>query len=164
MKSAFAAAHGYRPSPGEVRSWENSLPVLATDLVESGLGDVVMLLEFELPIGGGRIDAVLIGSHPTGAPSVHVVENKQWTAIRPFGNGSMVAVTGLGAGGHTHPAQQTWGYCATLLDFIPWLQNAHVRGLANMHNAVAADLAGIRPPELILDDVEVLRNVRMYGC
>ena len=37
---------GRRPSPSEVLSWERSLPVLADDLVEAGLTNVEVLLEY----------------------------------------------------------------------------------------------------------------------
>ena len=52
---------GPRPSPGEARSWSRSIPVLAHDLVEAGLGNVEVLLEHRLPLTSRRVDAILAG-------------------------------------------------------------------------------------------------------
>ena len=44
LEERFLFDHGHRPSPGEVRSWAGSLPVLAADLCDAGLGQVEVLL------------------------------------------------------------------------------------------------------------------------
>ncbi|MHA3700646.1 hypothetical protein ACXR2U_00550 [Jatrophihabitans sp. YIM 134969] len=68
---------GRRPSPSERRSWDRSLPVLAEDLREAGLGNGEVLLEYQLPLTSQRADVVLAGTHPdTGRPSYVVVELK----------------------------------------------------------------------------------------
>ncbi len=70
----------HAPSPAEVRSWERSVPTLANDLVDIGLGDVEMLVEYKLPMSSKRADVVLAGQHPeTDEPSYVVVELKQWS-------------------------------------------------------------------------------------
>ncbi len=57
--------------PGERRSWRGSLPVLARDLVEAGLGDVEIIVEHRLPLSSKRVDAIIAGRHPeTGQPRV----------------------------------------------------------------------------------------------
>jgi hypothetical protein len=58
---------GPRPSPGEARSWDRSIPVLADDLVQAGLGNVEVLLEHRLPLSSRRVDAILAGRHPSAA-------------------------------------------------------------------------------------------------
>lgn len=55
---------GHRPSGSEVSSWEHSLPVLLTDLLEAGLGRVEVLVEHHLPLTSQRVDVVLAGAHP----------------------------------------------------------------------------------------------------
>ena len=40
---------GRRASEAEQRSWRRSLPALAQDLVDAGLGEVEMLVEYHLP-------------------------------------------------------------------------------------------------------------------
>ena len=70
MMAQMLATTGRRPSPGEVRSWKASLPILANDLVAAGLGNVEVLVEHQLPLSSGRIDAILAGHHPiSGDPS-----------------------------------------------------------------------------------------------
>src|SRR5699024_12512661 len=67
-------------APGEVRSRQRSLPVLLTDLVDAGLGDVEVLLEYKLPHISKRVDVVLCGIHPrTHDASYVLVELKQWS-------------------------------------------------------------------------------------
>src|SRR6201996_4271045 len=69
---------GFSPSASERKSWENSLPVLAKDLVEAGLGDVEMLIEYQLPLTSKRADVVLAGvDRRTGGDAYVVVELKQ---------------------------------------------------------------------------------------
>src|ERR1700727_3095861 len=61
---------GLKASPSEARSWDRSIPVLARDLVEAGLGDVEFLPEHKLPLSSRRGDPILAGRQPpTGRPS-----------------------------------------------------------------------------------------------
>ena len=86
----------------ERRSWDRSLPVLANDLVEAGLGDVEVLLEHRLPLSSKRVDAILAGRHPTsGAPSYVIIELKQWSDADLFEDDpKLVLIDGYGR----HPA------------------------------------------------------------
>src|SRR6185503_3634459 len=66
---------GHGVGQAERRSWERSLPILARDLVDAGLDQVEVLVEYRLPLTSMRIDAVLAGVHPrTGADSYVVIE------------------------------------------------------------------------------------------
>src|SRR5688572_13371218 len=70
----------FRPSPAELRSWDGSLPVLANDLVDAGLGDIEMLIEYQLPLTSKRADVVLAGvDRRTDGDAYLVVELKQWS-------------------------------------------------------------------------------------
>ncbi len=80
MVAKMLATTGRRPSDGEVRSWNASLPVLVNDLMHIGLQNIEVLFEQQLPLTSKRVDAVLAGVHPkTGMPSYVVVELKQWS-------------------------------------------------------------------------------------
>ena len=80
LSEQFRHQMGYNASPAEVRSWERSLQVLSGDLVDAGLGEVEVLVEYQLPLTSKRADVVLCGHNPrTGAPSYVVVELKQWS-------------------------------------------------------------------------------------
>lgn len=129
---------GWVPSEAERRSWRNSLPVLANDLVEAGLGDVEMLIEYQLPLTSKRADVVLAGvDRRTGRDAYVVVELKQWSHAELYeGNQRLIVVEGM----HReleHPLLQVQGYCDYIADFAASLHedDGAVRGVAYLHNA-----------------------------
>lgn len=130
---------GRLPSRAEVTSWERSLPVLAGDLVEAGLGSVEVLVDYQLPLTSKRADVVLAGAHPrTGKTSFVVVELKQWSrALRSEDNQELVLVDGFPRGPLLHPVAQVRGYCEYLLDFNKALHGLGdlVTGAAYLHDA-----------------------------
>lgn len=130
---------GRRAAPAEQTSWKRSLPAFAADLVDAGLGDVEMLVEYHLPLTSQRADVVLAGTHPrTGEASYVVVELKQWSAAYAFeGDPEILDVPGVPGGPRLHPVIQVRGYCEYLYDFARVLAD-HPDGLAGMaylHNA-----------------------------
>lgn len=134
---------GWSPSEAERKSWRRSLPVLATDLVEAGLGDVEMLIEYQLPLSSKRADVVLAGvDRRTGGDAYVVVELKQWSHAELYeGNSRLVVVEGM----HReleHPLLQVQGYCDYIADFAASLQGDDnlVRGVAYLHNAADLDI------------------------
>lgn len=134
---------GRNPTAAEQRSWQRSLPALRADLMDAGLGDVEVLLEFQLPLTSKRADVVLAGRHPrTGLPSYVIVELKQWSAAERFEDSDvLVRVESYGSHAVTHPSVQVDGYCDYLADFVAALgQQPHeLKGVAYLHNAT--DLA-----------------------
>lgn len=139
---------GARPSPAEARSWDRSIPVLARDLVEAGLGSVEVLLEHKLPLSSRRVDAVLAGRHPaTGAASYVIVELKQWSGAELYEEDPrLVLIDGYGHHPLLHPLDQVRGYCEYLIDFTPVLQDSKetVAGAAYLHNATEHGVAALR--------------------
>lgn len=135
--------HGRGSSPAEQRSWHNSLPVLADDLIEAGLENVEVLLEYQLPLTSKRADVVLAGQHPrTGRPSYVVVELKQWTSAHLWEDDeSLVLVDGMPGGPKLHPSKQVRGYCEYLVDFTRSLegQGDLVSGVAYLHNVTSTE-------------------------
>jgi len=136
------------PGPGERRSWRNSLPALARDLRDAGLGQVEVILEHRLPLSSKRADVVLAGAHPrTGAPSYVVVELKQWgSASRWEGSDTLVDVDGAPYRPALHPSTQVAGYVDYLRDFTASLAEAPdaVVGLAYLHNATDHSVEDLR--------------------
>ena len=130
---------GRRAAPAEQTSWRRSLPIFAADLVDAGLGDVEMLVEYHLPLTSQRADVVLAGTHPqTGQASYVVVELKQWSAAYAFeGDPEIVEVRGVPGGPRLHPVIQVRGYCEYLVDFARVLADRpdSVAGMAYLHNA-----------------------------
>jgi uncharacterized protein len=139
---------GYRPSAGEMRSWQSSLPVLAQDLSDAGLSDVEVLVEHRLPLTSKRADAVLCGVHPrTGEPSFLVVELKQWTqAHADDDDPHLVHVDAYGRTALLHPADQVAGYVAYFTDFLRALEHnpEAIQGAAYLHNATEAGVGSLR--------------------
>ena len=139
---------GTRPAPGERRSWSRSIPVLAHDLVQAGLGNVEVLLEHRLPLSSRRVDAIIAGRHPvTGAASYVIVELKQWSGAELFEEDpALVVIDGYGHHPRLHPLEQVRGYCEYLVDFLPALQaNVDaVSGVAYLHNATEFGVAPLR--------------------
>ncbi|QMW64916.1 DUF2075 domain-containing protein [Mumia sp. ZJ1417] len=134
---------GRSAPPTDVRSWERSLTVLANDLVDAGLTEVEVLVEYQLPLTSKRADVVLCGTHPqTGDSSYVVVELKQWTRAH-LAEDSVDVVELDGAGERLHPVEQVRRYCSHLGDFAAVLANNpdQLAGVAYLHNATDADVA-----------------------
>ena len=140
--------HDALPGRSERRSWSRSIPVLAHDLVEAGLGQVEVILEHRLPLSSRRVDAILAGRHPTtGAASYVVVELKQWSEAALFEDDpALVTINGYGRHPRLHPVEQVRGYCEYLRDFVPALQSDGdvVAGVAYLHNATEMGVAPLR--------------------
>ncbi|MFJ9557813.1 DNA/RNA helicase domain-containing protein [Nocardiopsis sp. NPDC101807] len=132
-------ATGRSPSPAEIRSWNRSLPALATDLVDAGLGDVEVLMEYRLPLSDKRVDVVLAGHHPeTDDPSYVVVELKQWSEAESWEEDpTMVLVPHQPGGPKLHPVLQVRDYCSYIGDFVSSVTDPEkqIRGAAYLHNA-----------------------------
>jgi hypothetical protein len=137
------ATTGRSPSESERKSWRRSLPILAHDLVEAGLGQVEMLIEYQLPYSSKRADVVLAGvDRRTGGDAYVVVELKQWSQAELYeGNELLVVVAGM----HReveHPLLQVQGYCDYIADYVASLRgnSQAVRGVAYLHNAADRDV------------------------
>lgn len=153
LTEQFVHTMAYRPSPGEIRSWERSLEVLTRDLMEAGLGEVEVLLEYKLPLTSKRADAVLCGVDPrTGDSSYVVVELKQWSDAQSLeGTDDQVVIENHLI--RLHPVLQVRGYCEYILDYVAGLEQSPERlaGVAYLHNATdqsVADLWALPPDAL----------------
>ncbi|TCC00531.1 DUF2075 domain-containing protein [Micromonospora zingiberis] len=139
-----AMRHGV--SPAEQRSWKSSLLVLAQDLADAGLGQVEVLVEYQLPLTSRRIDAVLAGVDPrSGDDSYLVVELKQWSYATAYEESDTLVAVEHARGARLHPGQQVADYCQYLIDFLGVLgrQQYPLHGAAYLHNAVDRDVADL---------------------
>lgn len=130
--------NGNRPSESEKRSWENSLRELSGLLVDANLGNLNVLVEYQLPYTSKRIDALLVGSHPKSQkPVLIAIELKQWTDVANYeGESEVVKVAAYGNSPILHPSLQVKKYCEYLLDFNRFASNdsTQVFGVAYLHN------------------------------
>jgi hypothetical protein len=127
-----------------MKSWDRSLPVLARDLIDAGLDQVEMLVEYRLPLTSKRADVVLAGvDRRTGGDKYVVVELKQWSQADLYEQDEqLVLVEGAPGGPRLHPVLQVEGYCEYLTDFLGVLEDRPdaVRGVAYLHNAADLDI------------------------
>lgn len=140
---AMTAGHG--AGRAERRSWERSIPVLAADLVEAGLGGVEMLLEFKLPLSSKRADVVLAGVSSSGEPTYVVVELKQWSEAHRFEDSdTLVSVSGYPRP-VLHPIDQVMAYAQYLQDFAVVLEEHpdRISSVAYLHNATDFGVADL---------------------
>jgi hypothetical protein len=135
---------GHRAADSEVRSWEQSLPVLAADLLDACLRDVEVLVEYQMPLSSKRIDVLLAGVHPrTGQPSYVVIELKQWSQAEALEDADdLVYVDAYGRHPVLHPVEQVRRYCAFLADFT--------RAFEHDPDALAGAATCTKPPISVL--------------
>jgi len=159
MTARMLHEHGVRPGPGEIRSWQASMPVLANDLIEAGLSNVEILVEQKLPLTSRRIDAVLAGVHPVTQKNSYVlIELKQWSQADLYEeNPELVLIDAYGGRPVSHPLAQVGGYQQYLTDFLPALTEQHlnVAAAAYLHNATQFTVDS-------LFNVEQRNDLRMF--
>lgn len=147
LTDRFVHLHGHNPSEAEARSWRHSIPALVSALLEAGLDDVEMMIEYTLPLTSKRADAVLAGVHPkTGEPSYVVIELKQWTEAYPDEDSPRLChIAGMHAKPVLNPIEQVRGYCDYLAQFNGTLdRNEHrIVGAAYLHNATEFGVSGL---------------------
>ncbi|NUS18150.1 MAG: DUF2075 domain-containing protein, partial [Streptomyces sp.] len=165
LTEQFVHMHGYRPTASEVRSWERSIPALASALGDAGLDDVEVMLEYALPLNSKRADAVLAGVHPvSGEPSYVVVELKQWSQAEPHEDDPLLCRVDAYAQPVLNPIEQVRRYCEYLVNFNGALAEhpKRVSGVAYLHNATEFGVSGLR--EIELDDRGQLFTAESRGA
>ncbi|MFF9841900.1 DNA/RNA helicase domain-containing protein [Streptomyces sp. NPDC013740] len=77
-------SYGHELGASQVALWERSIAALVGVLMDAGLDQVEMIMEYELPLTSKRADVILAGVHPdSGDPSYIVIEVKQWSNAEP---------------------------------------------------------------------------------
>ncbi|MFG2519102.1 DNA/RNA helicase domain-containing protein [Streptomyces sp. NPDC048527] len=159
---------GTEPSPGEVASWNNSIPIVVKALLECGRGDVEMLIEFDLPHTNSAVDLVLCGQRPgTNTSSYVALELKQvrHATVHP----ECPVVVDLGYDKYKpHPVRQVQRYCEYMTRYLPPLRESddQLIGVAFLHNANDSNVSALfELPEsdhgflYTLDDLERFRRM-----
>jgi len=142
---------GNSPSASEKRSWGNSLVEISELFIQCGLGEVNLLLEYQLPYSSKRVDVIAVGSDPKSRePAVVALELKQWTDADVIeGAVDTLKIGAYGDNPVLHPSTQVSRYCEYLVDFIKFVssESTHLYGIAYLHNWLspnnsALDLVG----------------------
>lgn len=144
----FRHRHGRNAGQSETRSWERSLPALVNALMDAGLGDVEVLIEYSLPLTSQRADAVLVGVQPTmGEPSYVVVELKQWSAAYPEEDEPLLCRIDAYPDTVLNPIEQVRGYCEYLLSFNGPRKTAFQSVSSRIHDTSPRERGALhRPP------------------
>jgi len=111
----FARSMGHKPSPSEVRSWQNSLFHLAIALDKAHVDQAGVVVEYRLPASSKRLDAMIVGPSADDRDRAVIVELKQWD--RAYGADIDDCVTfGDDSAGqyHLHPSCQAGQYAEYL--------------------------------------------------
>ncbi len=80
LSDAFFYYYRYNPSPGEKRSWQNSLSKMSELIQYAELLDHGIILEFQLPQSSKRLDFLICGKDEFKSDNTVIVELKQWDA------------------------------------------------------------------------------------
>jgi hypothetical protein len=121
LAERFFEEFRYKPSPGEVTSWHNSLSAMSNALQLADLRDQGILVELKLPLSSKRLDVLVTGSNAnTGSDSAVIVELKQWTKAQRSNITDCVTVDfGGRLVDHLHPSKQVQQYQRYLIDTHP---------------------------------------------
>ena len=117
LSDAFFSYYRYKPSPGEVGSWRNSLRAMSDALRLSKLTDHGVLLEYQLPLTSKRLDCMVCGRAANNGAEAVIVELKQWDACSATDIDNVV-VTWVGGRQREvpHPSAQVGQYRQYLAD------------------------------------------------
>ena len=145
LQAGFEAQGLGGASPGEVRSWENSLQRMAMVLLDSSVpATAEVAIEFQIPLTSRRVDFMLAGRDEAGEKALAIVELKQWegATTEPVPHKDGIVKTPLGGGIRetTHPSYQAWSYATFIEDFNTAVrrENISLHPLAYLHNFDAA--------------------------
>lgn len=117
LRDAFFAAYRYKPSPGEVMSWRNSLRATSQVFQEASLNDHGVLLEYQLPLTSRRLDCMICGRDGAGRDHAVILELKQWDGCSEAVGDKMVSTFVGGAEREVlHPSVQAGRYAQYLAD------------------------------------------------
>lgn len=155
ITESYQSAHprGAAPSSSDVESWQESLFELATVLVDAGLGQTSLFVEYRVDPGMSPIDVVIAGQHPSGNLSFAAIELKQWNSIdRP----NLATSKGLCNACQEPKTNRLCRDCATGLVFAPFY------GKHKKHPAVQVydNLIALRKHHSMFDD----RYVNLIGA
>jgi len=115
-----------------------------------------LLLEYQMPVGAERADAVLLGGTPSEGRGF-VLELKQWSAATGQPGSPEVEVPGFGP--RQHPSAQAINYEGKLRFFHPIAASFELRTAVWLHNMGRVELQGMASGRRS----QAESSVRMYG-
>lgn len=155
LQAAFLQQMGHKPSPSEIRSWENSLKDVAFTIQIAELDDVGVILELRLPMTSKRLDVMFTGRGLEDARSRAVImELKQWQKADSTGFEDLVQTNFFTKDRlDLHPSRQAATYAEHLRDqhtaFYSdegqeWIE---LTSCSYLHNANTKNCGGLLDPQ-----------------
>ena len=114
-----------------IRSWENSIPPLLNVLHPDKFDSTGIILEYRMPIGDERADAILLSKNENGLFGI-VVEMKQWSTFNETASKIILQVPGVGK--QEHPSAQALNYEGKLKNLHSIGERYKWRSACFMHN------------------------------
>ncbi|MEU9023322.1 DUF2075 domain-containing protein [Actinomadura sp. NPDC048394] len=141
LATALSERSGRRAGKAQKRAWRNSLTALAGDLLDAGLGQVEVLVEYPMPHKpSSQADVVLAGvDRYTGGDLFIIVELKQWSSVDFYEGDEKQVVWDPKYSPVQHPALQVRGYRDQIAKFCATVKDHPdaVRGIVYLHNMPA---------------------------
>jgi DUF2075 family protein len=117
LKSAFFNYYRYAPSPGEIRSWRQSLGSISQVFQLNSLLDHGIILEYQIPFTSKRLDCLITGRDELHNDNAVIIELKQWENCRPAdGENEVITYVGGAEREVLHPSAQVGQYATYLED------------------------------------------------
>lgn len=117
LKAAFLNYYRYAPSPGEIRSWRQSLASISQIFQLNNLLDHGIILEYQIPFTSKRLDCLITGKDDRREDNAVIIELKQWEHCKPAdGNNEVTTYVGGGQREVLHPSAQVGQYASYLQD------------------------------------------------
>jgi hypothetical protein len=134
-----------KPTRAQKRAWQNSLTALVHTLVDVGLGQLEVLVEYPMPHHkNSQADVVLAGvDRHSGGDLFVVVELKQWESVEFYNGDEHQVQWDPHLKPVEHPAEQVAGYRDQIFAFCQAVKSHpdSVRGLVFLHNMAALEAA-----------------------
>lgn len=117
LKAAFFNYYRYAPSPGEMRSWRQSLASISQVFQHNNFLDHGIILEYQIPFTSKRLDCLIAGKDEHRKDNAVIIELKQWEKCSPAdGENEVITYVGGGQREVLHPSAQVGQYATYLRD------------------------------------------------
>ncbi|MCD4740024.1 DUF2075 domain-containing protein [archaeon] len=151
IEENFREISSHRATKSEYNSWDSTADEIKRIIEKSGLNDVYVCFEYQVPYTQKRIDCILFGKNNENKGIAVHIEMKQWQDITPLDiEGNFVETyTGGAKRKVSHPSQQVEGYHTYLINFVEIFEEDlfELIGCAYCHNYKKTDGEGLFAPQ-----------------
>lgn len=146
LKAAYFNYYRHAPSPGEMRSWRQSLASISQVFQLNNLLDHGIILEYQIPFTSKRLDCLITGKDECHKDNAVIIELKQWeNCSSADGDNEVVTYVGGGQREVLHPSVQVGQYAT-------YLQDVHTAFYAPPHPVMLSACAYLHNYRFVLDE------------